>query len=316
VFRLIWWCLTAMCAVSAQADVAVVLNSNDHDISFIDTTTYRQIKRVSYGKEPHHLMITPDQRHLLVGHTASNDLVAIDPVTGALIKRIPRIADPYQMGFSPDGRFFVVAGLRLDRVDVYHYKDLGFTLLKQFDLPSKPSHLAFAGHTVFVSIQDSDRLVAIDLETLKLLWNVQVGKTPAGVWVTPDRKHVLIGITGEDFVQVVDASDGKTVDRIRTGKGAHNFLAKGDGRHVFVSNRVADTVSLLDQQTMKVVYSFPVPGGPDDMELKKDGSELWVTSRWRNRVSVVDLRSKKIIQSIKVGRSPHGIYFHDHAARM
>ena len=106
------------------------------------------------------------------------------------------------------------------------------------------------------------------------------------------------------------------VKKIVTGKGAHNFLPTGDGKHLFISNRVADTVAIINMETLTKIGEFRVPGGPDDMELRKDGKELWVTSRWRNRVSVVDLGTRKIIRTIKVGRSPHGIYRHDHASRI
>ncbi|KPK46557.1 MAG: hypothetical protein AMS22_18095 [Thiotrichales bacterium SG8_50] len=84
---------------------------------------------------------------------------------------------------------------------------------------------------------------------------------------------------------------------------------------MFLSNRVDNTISIIDMKSLQVVETFPVPNGPDDMELKSDGSELWVTSRWINRVSVIDLQTKKLKHSIRVGRSPHGLYFHDHAPR-
>jgi YVTN family beta-propeller protein len=51
------------------------------------------------------------------------------------------------------------------------------------------------------------------------------------------------------------------------------------------------------------------------MELRRDGRELWVSSRWTKRVTVLDMQTRKVIHSIPVGRSPHGIYFHTHAAR-
>jgi YVTN family beta-propeller protein len=51
------------------------------------------------------------------------------------------------------------------------------------------------------------------------------------------------------------------------------------------------------------------------MELRRDGSELWVTSRWINRVSVIDMKTRQLKHSIRVGRSPHGLYFRDHAPR-
>ncbi len=304
-------------AAASQAEVAVVLNSNDDDMSLIDTATYEVVRRVPIGKEPHHLIATPDDRTLILANAAGNDLVLVDPVTAEIRRRISRIPDPYQLGFSPDGRWFVTAANRLDRVDIYRYENGDFKPVARIPLPKTPSHLAFSrdSQMVYVTLQESHQAAAIALATQTVHWLAATGRQPAGVWLTPDQKHLLIGITGEDFVEVLSAADGRSLKRIPTGKGAHNFLPKGDGRHVFLSNRAENTISVIDMTALAVVDTIAVPGGPDDMELKRDGTELWVASRWINRISVIDLATKKLKRSIKVGRSPHGLYFHSHAAR-
>jgi len=306
-----------MWASVAVAEIAVVLNSNDDDMSLIDTVTYNEIKRVPLGKGPHHLIPTPDDRRLIVGNTGSNDLLVLDPTNGDILRRVPRIGDPYHLGFSPDGRWFVVTGNRLDRVDIYRYESGNFTLAAKLALPKTPSHMAFTpdSRTVYVTLQESNQIAAIDLNQQTARWLAGTGKQPAGIWLTPNEKYLLVGITGADYVEVLSAADGKHVKKLATGKGAHNFLPRGDGLHVFLSNRVANTISVIDQKSLTIVDTFRVPGGPDDMELRRDGSELWVTSRWINRVSVIDLKTKKLKRSIRVGRSPHGLYFPTHADR-
>jgi YVTN family beta-propeller protein len=73
---------------------------------------------------------------------------------------------------------------------------------------------------------------------------------------------------------------------------------------------------VLDLNTLESVGSIAVPGGPDCMEVTADGKTMWVTQRWLKKVSVVDLASRKVIKSIPVGRSPHGIYFHNRASEV
>jgi hypothetical protein len=106
----------------ASAEIAIVLNSLDDDISLLETTTYQPVKRIPVGKEPHHLMATADDRYLIVASTMSNDLVFLDPRTGEIVKRVSRISDPYQIGFSPSYQWFVAASLRLDRIDIYEHR--------------------------------------------------------------------------------------------------------------------------------------------------------------------------------------------------
>jgi YVTN family beta-propeller protein len=59
------------------------------------------------GKEPHHLMPTPDGKTLLVANSISNSLMFVNPKTGKVTKTLEDIEDPYQLGFSPDGKWFV-----------------------------------------------------------------------------------------------------------------------------------------------------------------------------------------------------------------
>lgn len=75
----------------------------------------------------------------------------------------------------------MVNGLGRDQVDLYD--GVTMKLIRRFPLASMPSHLAFSPDSkkVYVSLQGSNRLVAIDLAQIAVIWNVPVGSTPAGV---------------------------------------------------------------------------------------------------------------------------------------
>ena len=303
--------LTLPCAVAAQASVVVVLNSGDATISLLDQDKRSELRRYDVGKEPHHLMATPDGKTLIVANAAGNDLQFLDPVTGEARSRVSNIPDPYQIGFSPDRRWFVANALRLDRVDIYAVDGEQLRPAKRLPLARTPSHMAFSSDSqfVFVTLQESDEIAAIRLADQSVAWKMKVGRLPAGIWMTPDEKYLLVGVMGEDYVEAIDWRNRRSVKRIVTGNGAHNFRPLGDGRHVFVGNRVAGTVSLIDQQTLEKKHDIVVPNGPDCMEVSADRKWLWVTQRWGKSVAVVDIEARRIAYSIPVGRSPHGIFF-------
>lgn len=313
---LIFSCMWAVAA--AHANVVVVLNSRDASVTLLDQITFKEIGTIQVGKEPHHLMSTPDNQSLIVASAMGNELIFLDTKTGKLKNRIKDIVDPYQIGFSPDQKWFVANALRLDHVDLYHYNGKDFKMAKRLPMGKLPSHMVFTSDssTVFVTLQGSDQISAIDLLSQKIKWTMPVGKLPAGIALTPDEKYLLVGIMGSDYVEVIDWRTQKTVKKIKAGEGAHNFRAMGDKRHVFVSNRVSNSITIIDQQTLQNVGTIPVPGGPDCMELTDDGKYLWATLRWIKKVAVIDVAAKKVIRTIPVGRSPHGIYFKNHASRL
>jgi DNA-binding beta-propeller fold protein YncE len=309
----------AVCAPAAYANNVIVLNSGEATLSLIDEATQQIVGgKTPTGKEPHHLMSTPDGRSLIVADSVSNDLMFVDPKSGKIQKRIENIEDPYQLGFSPDRKWFVTTGLRLDRLDIYAYdeKTATPTLVKRLPLATMPSHMAFTkdSKTVFVTLQVSGQIAAVDLATQTVKWKMNVGDTPAGLWLTPGDKYLLIGMTGEDDVAVVDWRKQTIVKRIQTGKGAHNFRSLDDGVHVAVSNRVASTISIIDENTLTNVGDITgLMPGPDDMELTADKHYLWVTFRFAKHVGIIDLSTRKLVKTIAVGRSPHGIFFFDRA---
>jgi YVTN family beta-propeller protein len=306
----------AQAAKPAEPTLAVVLNSGDATVSLVDMKTRTVTKTIPIGKEPHHVMLTPDEKTLLVANAMGNDIALMNPLTGEVTGRIPKIIDPYHIGYSPDNRWFITAANRLDRVDIYAANGADLKLAKTITVGKTPSHIAFTADSklAFVTMQDSNDLAVIDLVNQTLLWKIPTGPAPAGLWMTPGDQYLLVGITGADYVQVIDWRNRREVKKIITGKGAHNFRPQGDRKHVFVTNRIASSISLINMQTLEKVGDITgLPAGPDDMELTPDGKQLWVTFRFARKAGVIDVPSMKLMSVIPVGKSPHGIFFHPRA---
>jgi YVTN family beta-propeller protein len=311
--------------VAAQGPAApsapiLVLNSLDANVSVIDPVSWKELRRLATGKEPHHLYMTPDEKSVIVANALSDSLTFIDPRTAQIQRTVRGILDPYHLRFSPDMKWFVTAANRLNHVDIYRWDGQDLQLVKRIPTAKTPSHLWIdtKSTTVYATMQDSDELVAIDLATQAIRWRVKTGPLPADVFGTADDRHLLIGQTGGDAVEVWDVSgkEPRLARKIPTGAGAHAFRAAGDRRHVFVSNRVANTISKIDLQTFAVVDTFAAPGGPDCMEVMAGGRLLLVSSRWARMMTVIDTETRKIVRQVPVGKSPHGIWTLDHAARL
>lgn len=311
--------LALAAAAAAQTAPIFVLNSLDANVSVIDPSTWTEVRRIPTGKEPHHLYLTPDEKSLIVANSVSDSLTFIDPRTAQVQRVIRGTLDPYQLRFSPDMKWFVTAGNRLNHVDIYRWNGTDLQLAARLPTGKTPSHVFIDSRSTvaYVTMQDSDELVAIDLATQAIRWRVKTGPTPADVYGTADDRTLLVGLTGGDGVEVFDISgpQPRSVRRIRTGDGAHAFRAAGDKRHVFVSNRVANTVSKIDLQSLQVVESYPAPGGPDCIDVFAGGRILMVTSRWARKLTVIDTEARKVIRQVAVGKSPHGVWTLDHAPR-
>ena len=306
-------------AHAADLPPVFVLNSLDATVSVVDPISWTETQRIPTGKEPHHLYLSPDEASLIVANSAGDSLTFLNPRTAEVQRVVYGIIDPYHLRFSPDMKWFVTAGNRLNHIDIYRWDGKEPKLVKRIPSGKTPSHIWIDGKstTAYVSMQDSDELVAVDLATQSIRWRIPTGPMPADIFGIHDGKTLLVGLTGSDGVQVFDVAgpEPKLVGKIPTGKGAHAFRSAGDGRSVFVSNRVANSISRIDLQTLQVVDTYPVAGGPDCMDVSADGKMLYVTSRWAKKLSVVDLAAHKVVRQVPVGRSPHGVWTLDHAKR-
>lgn len=293
--------------LAAAKPLAFILNSNDATVSIIDIDTHQELSRVPVLREPHHMALTPDGKHLLVGDTAGNAVFYLDPATGAVQKQAV-MSDPYQLQFSPDGKWLTVAGLARNQIDIYDAATMA--LVHRIPAPAMPSHINYSpdSATVYVSLQDTDSLVAINVQSGATIWKTKVGKTPAGVlWLSG---KLLVGIMGADYVAVVNPADGVVERQIHTAKGAHNLFVSPDGKTLYVCNRVDGSISLLDPVTLTERKRISMPGGPDDMDFAPDGT-IWVTRRWAHSVALLDPVTGQFT-TIETGRSPHGIWLNTH----
>ncbi len=287
----------------ASADLIYVLNSGDATISILDAITRQEVRRIPALREVHHLVLSPDGRDLLIADSGGNEIFFVDPATGD-VRRRERISNPYHLDFSPDGRHLVIASLRRNQVDIYDAQ--GPALLARLRMPEKPSHMAFSpdGKVVYVTLQGSGTVAAISLETREPLWEVEVGREPAGIiW---HRGRLIVGIMGSDHFAVLNPETREIEHRITVGRGAHTIFAQPDGKALWATSRVQSRIVEIDPSTLEVRRTLDVPGGPDCIAFDPDG-RLWATLRWAGRVARIDTRSGEI-ETIRVGRSPHGIF--------
>lgn len=320
-FILAFWVSVLLSAPvwALQSPPLFVLNSLDANVSVINPDTWVETQRITTGKEPHHLYLTPDERSLIIANALSDTLTFIDPRTAEVQRTVRDIVDPYQLRFTPDMKWLVIAANRLNHVDFYRWDGKDLTLVKRVATSRTPSHVWIDSKstTAYVTMQDSDELVAIDIASQSIRWRIKTGSMPADVYGSADDKKLFVGLTGSDSVEVFDVSalQPQSIKKIKTGSGAHAFRATGDGKHLYVSNRVANTISKIDMRRQEVVESYAVPGGPDCMDVSADGRFIYVSSRWAKKLSVVDTVEKKVVRQVPVGKSPHGVWTLQHAPR-
>ena len=296
-------------AVAGIPERVYVPNTLSGTISVINPSTFRVIKTLRVGGEPHHVTPSWNLRTLYVDNPGNGTLDPLDPRRATLRPRF-RVADPYNLYFTPDGTKALVVA---EYERVIEFRDIHtWKVLKRVFIPwPGVDHMDFSadGRLLLVSCEYSGEVVRVDTRRMAVTGKLHVGGRPVDVKVSPDGSVFFVANQGRSGVSVIDPVRMRQIAFIRTGIGAHGMAVGRNARLLYVSNRIAGTISVVSFATRKVVATWRVGGSPDMLQVSPDGSQLWTSNRFGDTVSVISTKNGTVIRRIRVGLQPHGLAY-------
>ncbi len=294
-------------AVAGVPTRVYVPNSQSNTVDVIDPATFQVVDHFATGGLPQHVVPSWDLKTLYVNNNTGNSLTPIDPRTAKPGPRIP-IEDPYNLYFTPDGTKAVVMAERNSEID---FRDPHtWKLVKGLHIPHRGvNHADFSadGSTMFASTEFSGFVVRVDLASMELTGEVQVGGKPVDVKLSPDGKLIYVANETRNGVSVIDPSAMKEVGFIPTGSGTHGLYPSRDATNLYATNRTGGSISVISFATRAVIATWPIGGSPDMGGVSTDGTQLWLSGRYNSEVYVIDTTTGQRIHTIKVGAGPHGL---------
>jgi YVTN family beta-propeller protein len=299
--------------VSGARPLVYVPNGVPGTVEEIDPTTFKVVRRLSFGYRsfPEHVTPSWNMRRLYVDVDGASRLAVLDPKTGRLLHVIHGVDHPYNLYFTPDGsRAIDVAEYenRLNFMDPRTWR-----VAKSLPMPcSGADHMDFGppGTTyLLVSCEYDGQVIKVDWHAMRVRGAVYVGGLPVDVKLTPDGRRFLVGNQGSGGVSVVDPTTMKVTGFIHTGAGAHGMAVSRNTKDLYLSNRLAGTISVIDFASLRVVATWHPGGSPDMLQVSPDGTQLWVSNRYGTTVTVLSTTSGHVLHQIEVGRDPHGLAY-------
>ena len=238
----------------------------------IDIATDTVVAKVSVGRHPAHVVLTPDSRLAYVTNGGENTVSVVDTEARRSATTIPVGAYPHGIRISPDGKQAYVANLKGGTVSVIDTETGRET--NQIPVGKGPAQVGFTpdGRLAFASLSQEDKVAVIDPATRKVIKKISVGKVPIQVYATPDSRLLFVANQGTKkspgtTVSVINLETFEIVKTVETGPGAHGVVISADGRYAYVTNIYANSVSVIDVKDLKVVATVPVGRGPNGISL-------------------------------------------------
>ncbi|MEK8050262.1 cytochrome D1 domain-containing protein [Ideonella sp. DXS22W] len=144
-----------------------------------------------------------------------------------------------------------------------------------------------------------------------------IGRQPYDALVTPDGRHYIAGLFGEDGLALVDLWEPQPrVRRILNGYGRgqqplpvykmpHLRGWAVAGRHAYLPAIGRHEVLVVDTSTWQEVGRIPVAGQPVFVIARPDGRQVWVNFAVPDyhRVQVIDTPSQRVIDTLEPGKA-------------
>jgi YVTN family beta-propeller protein len=202
---------------------------------------------VDVGVGPEGIAVSPDGRHLWVGHRLEGRITVIDTRTERSLSSFAIGGMPVRMAFTPDGKYVLAADPasgKLVRMDAEAMKEVD-----RLDIGAGVVGIAFSGDgkTAFVSCLVDNSISLLDLETFKVTKKVAVAGIPDGLALLEPREQVLPRMLGSLGVGIGMEHESVVLSQIGKGSAAEKAGLKPGDLLVSVDGAEISTPQLLQR---------------------------------------------------------------------
>jgi YVTN family beta-propeller protein len=271
----------------------LVTDETGGNLVIVDPEAGQVVDRISVGKRPRGVLLSPDGRHALVALSGS-------PIAGPGVD---------ESTLPPPDR-------AADGIGVVNIAERKLVRTLPSGQDPETFDLSTDGQTVYVSNEETAEMSVLDIKTATIRGRVKIAEEPEGVTVRPDGGIVYVTCEGDNAVYAVNTSTLAVVARIETGARPRSVVFTRDGTTAFVTAENGGVITVVDATAHKVSGTIPIapsadaptPPRPMGGTLSPDGQQLYVSLGRARSVAIIDVAERRVIRMIEdVGTRPWGI---------
>ncbi len=115
---------------------------------------------------------------------------------------------------------------------------------------------------------------------------IVIGRSPAGVALSPDGKLAFAANRESDTVSIVTTNDWTVAATVPVGRAPFALAVSPDGSRVYVANVQGGTLSVIDVKRRETTATIKVGAMPYGVAPTADGSKILVANQQSGTVSV------------------------------
>lgn len=316
----------ASAPVRGTGDLGVVIGRANGTLYLVDTSTRVLIGDVPGLGDLSHasVVFSRDGRHAYV-FGRDGALTMVDLLAQRITRRVMQAGNSIGGAISTDGSLVAAQNYKPGGIKVFDARTLELVAdVPAEHAPGKLSRVVglvdLPGHRFAYSLFDADAIWVTDCSDPKQPVTQKfegIGRQPYDALVTPNGRHYIAGLFGEDGLAMIDLwADKPAVRRILGGYGKgqqplpvykmpHLRGWAVAGRRAYLPAIGRHEVLVVDTETWAEVGRIPVAGQPVFVMARPDGRQVWVNYSVPDyhRVQVIDTQTQAIVQTLEPGKA-------------
>jgi protein NirF len=301
-------------------DLGLVVERASGSLVLVETTKRSALGRIEGLGDLSHasIVFSRDGRY---GYVFGRDggLTKVDLLQGRIERRVIQSGNAIGGAISQDGRLVVAANYTPGGIRIFDARTL--ELVSEVPTGAKVVGIADApGNRFAFSLFESGEIWVVDAsrpEAPQVVKIKDIGKQPYDGFVTPDGRHYIAGLYGEDGLALVDlwhpergarrvlGGYGRGEEPLPVYKMPHLRGWAAAGRYIFLPAIGRHEVLVLDRMDWSEAARIPVHGQPVFAVAQPGGRKVWVNFALphNDAVQVIDVEAMKVVKDLRPGRA-------------
>ena len=170
--------------------------------------------------------------------------------------------------------------------------------------------LADGEKLALIACRDAGMTTIVDLESFKIIADVNTGTRPNSVAVDPRGYFAYVvdsGRTNTGVLHILDIRERSVTGTVRLGSSPFGIAVSPVSEQVFVLIGGTNEVWVINPSSQEVVGKIPVGDGPDGIAVTPDGKRVFVANSRSGDLTVIDAETLRTQITIPVGKMPFGV---------
>ena len=308
-------------------DLGIVIERASGSVAVVDTSARAILGRIEgFGDLSHASAVYGRDGRYAYVFGRDGGLTKVDLLERKIAKRILQAGNSIGGAISQDGRLVAAQNYQPGGVKVFDAD----TLELLADIPAtygdgqqraKVVGLAdVPGNQFAYALFEAGEIWVADLSKPrepKVTKFRNIGNQPYDGLVTPNGRHYIAGLFGEDGLALVDlwqpeqgakkilANYGKGTEKLPVFKMPHLRGWAVAGGRAYLPAIGRHEVLVVDTATWQEVGRIPVKGQPVFVMARPDGRQIWVNFAFPDysQVQVIDTLEQKVVQTLSPGKA-------------